>query len=119
MGTLAEATRNAMVDAACAQVNGGNLVIMTSGDAEVATLPLSPTAFGNAVTGQASANAITDDDNATGGTAALHKFETSGNAERWRGTVGTSSAELILSTTTIPAGAKVSVSSYTFTQPAS
>lgn len=107
-----------LVDAGTTDANG-DLVIMTSGDVEVATLACSNPAFGAAASGVATASAISDDTSATGGTAALHKFQDRDNTEVWRGTVGTSGADLNLSTTTIGAGATVSVSSYTVTQPTS
>lgn len=123
--TMSTAARNAAADAVVDLLDGGttdangDLVIMTSGDVEVATLALSNPAFGAAATGVATAATISDDTNATGGTAALHKMQNRDNTEIWRGTVGTSSADLIVSTVTIPAGATVSCSSYTYTQPAS
>ena len=120
--TLPTAARNAMCDALVDLVDvggAGSLVIMTSGDVEVATLPLSATAFGAAAVGVATAASITDDSSATGGTAALHKFESGAAAEIWRGTVATSGGDLNLSSLTIGAGDTVSVSSYTVTQPAS
>lgn len=120
--TLSTAARNAMCDAltALVDVSGpGNLVIMTSGDVEVATLALSATAFGAASTGVCTAASISDDTSATGGTAALHKFEDGTNTEVWRGSVGTSGADLNLSSVTIGAGDTVSVSAYTVTMPAS
>lgn len=120
--TISTAGRNAMCNALVDLVDNsgpGNLVIMTSGDVEVATLALSATAFGAAATGVATAASISDDTSATGGTAALHKFEDGTNAEIWRGTVGTSGADLNLSSVTIGVGDTVSVSAYTVTMPAS
>lgn len=123
--TLTTAARNAManalvdlVDAGSTDANG-DLVIMTSGDVEVATLALSNPAFGAAASGVCTASAITSDSSATGGTAALHMFRDRNNTEVWRGTVGTSGADLNLSSVAIGAGDTVEVSSYTVTQPAS
>ena len=116
-------------DAACNGLTGdlqngstdasGDLVIMTSGDVTVATCVLSNPAFGAAVSGVCTANSITDDSSAVGGTAALHKFQNRDNQELWRGTVGTSGADLNLSSVTIGAGDTVSITAYTVTQPAS
>lgn len=123
--TLTTAARNAACDAIVDLVDGGttdangDLVIMTSGDVEVATLAMSNPAFGAASTGVATASAISDDTNATGGTAALHKIQNRDNTEIWRGTVGSGSGDLDLSSVTIGAGDTVSVSSYTLTVPAS
>lgn len=113
-----DAMCNALVDAVD---SSGNLVLYTSADGEVATLPLSTTAFGNSSTGVATAAAITDDTSATGGSLSggYHAFETSVGAEIWRGSVGTSGADLNLSSLTVGAGDTVSVSAYTVTVPAS
>lgn len=125
MADLEVAARNAAVDAVVDLIDvgttdaNGDLVIDTSGDVEVATLALSATAFGAATTGTATANAISDDTNATGGTAAKFKFQDKDNARVMGGTVGTSGAELNLSSVSIGAGDTVSVSSFTVTQPAS
>lgn len=123
--TLTTASRNVMCDALVDSVDSGSadangdLVIMTSGDVEVATLALSNPAFGASVAGVATASAIGDDTSATGGTAALHKMQDRDNTEVWRGTVGTSGADLNLSSVSVGAGDTVSVTSYTVTQPAS
>lgn len=124
--TLSTAARNAMCNAMVDLVDGGttdttgDLVIMTSGDVEVATLTWSATpAFGAAATGVATMNAINDDTSATGGTAALHKFQDRDNNEIWRGNVQTSGGDLNLSSLSIGSGDTVSVTSYTVTQPAS
>lgn len=123
MATLSTAARNAacngIVDLCDAGAGNGNLVIRTSGDVAVATLPLSKPAFGAAATGVATAATITADSSAAGGTAAKFTLEDSTGANVMTGTVGTSGAELNLSTTTIPAGVTVSVSSFTVTVPAS
>lgn len=123
--TLTTAARNAacnavvdLLDAGSSDANG-DLVIMTSGDVEVATLALSNPAFGNSATGTATANAISNDTSATGGEAALFKMQDRDNTEVFRGTVGTSGADLNLSSTTIGAGATVTVSAFTYTVPAS
>lgn len=121
--TLSTAARNAAANAVVDLVDGGTgagkLVIMTSGDVEVATLTFSDPAFGAASSGTATASAITSDTSATGGTAALFKVTDSDDVEIWRGTVGTSGADLNLNTVTIPAASTVAVSSLTYTQPAS
>lgn len=122
MATLSTAARNAACNAIvdlCDVSAPGNLVIRTSGDVEVATLPLSNPAFGSASTGVATASAITSDTSATGGTAAKATLEDGAAATVITLTVSTSGADLNLSSTTIGAGATVSVSSLTVTVPAS
>ncbi len=124
--TLTAAARNAMCDALVDLVDAGttdttgDLEIMTSGDVEVATLTWAATpAFGAAAAGVATMNAIQDDTSATGGTAALHKFQDRDNTEVWRGNVQTSGGDLNLSSLSVGAGDTVQVSSYTVTVPAS
>ncbi|MFA5712416.1 hypothetical protein [Mycolicibacterium sp.] len=121
--THSTAVRNAatnavvdLLDAGSADANG-DLVFMTSGDAEVATLGLSATAFGAASSGTATANSIANDTSATGGTAALFKLQDKDNTEVLRGTVTASGAggDIELSSTGIGAGDTVSVSSLTYT----
>ncbi len=124
--TLTTAARNAACDAIVDLIDGGttdangDLVIQTSGDVELATLAMSNPAFGAAATGVATAATITDDTSATGGgVAANFKLQNRDNTEIMRGDVSTSGAALNLSTTTINNGDNVSVSSLTFTVPAS
>lgn len=124
--TITAAARNAacnaivdLVDVGTTDANG-DLVIMTGGDVEVATLAFSNPAFGAASAGVATASTITSDSSATGGTAALFKVQDRDNTEVWRGTVGIagSGADLIMSSVTIGAGDIVAVTSLTFTMPA-
>lgn len=123
--TISTTARNAACDAMVDLLDvgttdaNGDLVIQTSGDVEVATLALSDPAFGDSATGVATANAISDDTNATGGTAANFILQDKDNAEHMRGDCGTSGAELNLSSLTIGSGDTVSVSSLTVTVPAS
>ncbi len=122
--TISTAARNAaanalvdLLDVGTTDANG-DLVIQTSGDVEVATLALSNPAFGAAAAGVATANAISDDTSATGGTAANFILQDRDNVEVMRGDVATSGAELNLSSVTIGAGDTVSVSALTVTMPA-
>lgn len=95
----------------------GWLVIMTSGDVEVATLPMSNPAFGAAAAGVATASAITDDTSATGGTAALFRLNDRNGTEILRGSVTATGGggDIELSTVIIPAAGTVSISSLTYT----
>lgn len=125
--TMSNAAAKAMCDALVDLIDvggGGDLVLYTSGDVEVATLPLSATAFGAATTASpsvATAASITDDSSATGGSLSggYHAFENNAGTEIFRGSVGTSGADLNLSSLTIGAGTVVSCSSYTVSQPTS
>lgn len=113
----ATAMCNALVDLIDAGAGAGYIQFETSGDVEVATLTFSDPAFGNASNGVATANAISDDTSATGGTVAQASFYDSNNVKILECTCGTSGAEINLSSLTIGAGDTVSISSLTMTQP--
>ena len=97
----------------------GDLIIMTSGDVEVATLVFLNPAFGAAGSGTSTANAITSDTSATGGTAALFKIQDRDNAEIFRGTVTATGGggDIELSSVSIGASDTVAISSFTYTAP--
>lgn len=120
--THSTTVRNGLADYAVDAIDGGagdangDLVIMTSGDVEVATLAFSDPAFGAAGSGTATANAISDDTNATGGTAALFKVQDKSNTEVFRGTVTATGGggDLQLSSVSIGASDTVSITSFTY-----
>ena len=110
-----------LIDVGSTDANG-DLVIRTAADAELATLAFSNPAFGDAVSGVATANAIADDTSATGGGVAANFITQNRNkAEVCEGSVGTtgSGEDLELSSTTVNNGDTVSISSFTATMPAS
>lgn len=123
---------SASADAVCVLANSGKLRIYdgsqpatadTALGAQVllAELTLNATAFGAAVNGVATANAITADASANAtGTAAWFRVLDSGGVDvtdnLWDGSVGTSGADLNLNTVSIVAAATVSVTSFTYTQ---
>lgn len=126
--TLTANARNAacdgIVDLVDAGAGAGTLEIKTAastvaGTSEAATLTFTDPAFGAAAAGVATASAITDDTNATGGTASDYTVFDSNSAAVWQGSVSTSGADLNLSSTTIGASDTVSISSLTLTVPAS
>ena len=123
MPTLETSARNAacnaIADLVDAGTGAGTLQLETSGDVEVATLTFSDPAFGNAATGVCTANAITDDSSATGGTVAQASIYDSDSNKILEMTAGTSGTEMILTSTTIAATETVSCSSLTITVPAS
>lgn len=88
-----------------------------SGQNLLAELRFAADAFGAAVAGVITANAITDDSSADAtGTATWARILASNGTTVWfDGSVGTSNANVILNTTSIVAGAIVSCSSLTFT----
>jgi len=100
MPTLSTAARNAacnaIVDLLDAGAAAASLVFRTSGDVEVATLPCSDPAFGNAATGVATASAITSDTSATGGTTTKATLQDSDANIVVTCTVGTSGNDINL-----------------------
>ena len=123
--TLTTAARNAACDAIVDLVDvgttdaNGDIVFMTSGSVEVATLALSAPAFGASSDGVATANTVANDTNATGGTVALFKIQNKDNTEIFRGAVTVSSGDINLSSLVVGATDTVSMSSLTVTMPAS
>ena len=119
------------VDALTALLNSGYLKIFTGSQPALngavsgtllVTLTLSATAFASssasAGTVTATANSITSGTAVATGTAGYFALlKTDGTTVVATGTVGTSSADLILSSTSIGSGATVSCSGFTITQP--
>jgi len=97
----------------------GNLVFRTSGDVEVATLPFSATAFGAAAAGVATANAITSDASATGGTIAKATLENAAGTAKINCSVTATGGggDITLNSIIISAGQQVSITSLTYTAP--
>ncbi|HEV8034589.1 hypothetical protein [Yoonia sp.] len=117
---LETVARNAACDAVVDQLDGGTIQFQTSADAEVATLTLGTPAFGAALNGTATANAITADSSAAGGAITKAVFRTSAAAPVFTVSVTATGGggDIELSSLTIGAGDTVSMSSYTHTQPA-
>lgn len=121
--THTTAVRNAIADVVVDLIDigatdlNGDFILMTAADVEVATLALSAPAFGSSAAGIATANAVSDDAAATGGTAALFKVQDRDNLEIFRGTVtgvgGGGDIELT-GGVAIGAGTTVSMSSLTY-----
>jgi hypothetical protein len=84
----------------------------------LAELRFSATAFGNAVAGVATANSITADSaaNATGTASWFRVLGSDGTSVVYDGSVGTSSADLVLNTVSIVINASVSVTALTLTE---
>lgn len=113
---------NALVDAIDAGSGDGTIRIYTAASPEVllSTQNFSDPAFGNAASGVATAGAIDDDSSAdaTGTAAVLRVYDSDSNLI-FRGTVGTSGADLNMNTVSFTAGDVISISSMTITMPAS
>jgi hypothetical protein len=98
----------------------GTLVFQTSGDVEVATLTFSNTAFGAAANGVATANAITQDASATGGTVAKARLKNAAGTDKiiYSVTATGGGGDIELNTVVVLAGQSVAVTSLTYTAPA-
>lgn len=116
--THSTAARNGMADYIVDQLDGGQLRFETGGGTEVATLTFGTPAFGAASSGVATANAITQDSSATGGTVAQATLRTSGATTVVTCAVAASGSDINISSTTVGAGDTVSCSSLTYTAPA-
>lgn len=108
---------DAVVDLLDAGAGAGTIEFQTSGDVEVATLTYSDPAYGNAATGTATANSITSDTNATGGTVAKSQHLDSDSNEVFSTAVGTSGSDINLSSLSVGSGDTVSMSSLTYSAP--
>ena len=126
---LSNAGANAAADAVCVLANSGFLRIYDgtqAADADtaigaqvlLAELTFNATAFGAAVNGVATANAITADSsaNATGTATWFRAVRSNGTSVLFDGSVGTAGADINFNTVSIVAGAAVSVSAFTYTQ---
>lgn len=127
---MSDAAVNAEANALAALMGSGYIRIYdgtrpTTADTAVSTqvllaeLRFGSTAFGSASSGAITANAITQDSsaNASGTPTWFRALKSDGTSAMWDGTVGTSSADLILNSATISAGAAVSISALTHTIP--
>jgi len=121
--------RNAMMDSITTAISTSGKLRIYSGSVPanvgtslgaqvlLADLPLSSAFAAAASGGVLTANAITSDSSADAtGTASFFRLTTSGGTAVTQGTVGTSGADLNLTTTAISAGATVSVSSFEITE---
>lgn len=119
----------AAADAVCTLLNNGYLRLYDGAQpanadtavttqTQLAELRWNATAFGAASNGVAVANAITADTNAdaTGTATWFRALKSDGTTTVFDGSVGTSSADLVLNSTAITAGANVSVTSFTYNE---
>jgi len=98
----------------------GTLVFQTSADVEVATLTFGATAFGSSSSGTATANAITADTSATGGTIAKARLKNAAGTDKIICSVTASGGggDIQLNSVVVSAGQQVSITSLTYTAPA-
>lgn len=107
--TIANECRKAALDGITALLNSGNLQFLNATPAEVASLPLSATAFGAATTASpsvAASNTVTSDTSITASTTIVtFALRTSGNSNRIAGTVGVGSGDFQVSDNVVPSTA--------------
>ena len=121
--THSTAARNAATDAVTALIGAsGKLVFNPTGGSvaapgtAIASLPFTADAFADAVTGTATANPITSDTNAVGGTVAFATFQTSAGVAVVRCAVAATGSDINMSNgLVVAAGDTVSCSSLTYT----
>jgi len=126
---ISNAAANAAANAVVDLLNSGKIQIYdgaqpatpdtaVSDQTLLAELTLGNPAFGDAALGVATAEAITGDTTANAtGTAAWFRVLTSADAPILDGSVGTEGCNLNLNSTAIQAGAEVTISALTYTQP--
>lgn len=120
---------NAAADAVTTLLNSGKLRIYDGTQPATANtaittqtllaeLTFNATAFGAASNGVATANSITADSSAdaTGTASWFRAVKSDGTTAVFDGSVGTSSADLVLNSVNISSGAQVSVTSFTYTE---
>lgn len=113
---LTDDLKNAFITEIGTQLSGGNLLIQTAADADVATLTLS-SASGNAINtptaGSATFKTVTADADAAGGIATKFAMRSSGDVSMFTGTVGTSNSDLIIANTTVVEHSELSAGTLT------
>lgn len=113
-------TRNLIANTVCSLLGAsGYLELQTTSTVEVATLNFASTAFSTAVAGVATANSITADTNATGGTMAQASFLTSGAVRIMTCTVSSTggTGDIKFNSVVVSAGQQVSITSLSYTAP--
>lgn len=128
---VAAASRNTELNALGALANSGKLRIYSgtqpadadttlSGNTLLAELTMNATAFASATAGVITANSVTSDSgaDATGTATFFRLFASNGTTVILDGSVGTASADLVLTTTEIVATVPVDVTALTITLPA-
>jgi hypothetical protein len=116
--TVRNAIADLVVDRVDAGAGAGYMELQTAGGVEVATLTFSDPAFGAASSGQATANAVSPDASATGGTVMKAVVKDSTGAEVFLFVVGTGgSGDLNVSNTVIGVGDQVSLSNFAYVAP--
>jgi hypothetical protein len=121
--TLTTAAQNAAANAVVDMLDAGGTIEIQAIDTTVLSIhTLAAPAFGAAANGVCTADTIGDEDSApASGTPAVAVFKNDGGTEVFRCTAAGPSTEsdIDLDADTITAGQQVSISAFTYTQPAS
>ena len=126
---LGNEAANAAANAACVLCNGGffdlydgvqpaNADVAVTTQVKLARLTFGTPAFASAVNGVATANAIGSDAaaDASGTATWFRAYKSNGTSPVFDGSVGTSGANLNLSSVTVVVGGAISISSFAYTQ---
>lgn len=117
--TLTTAARNAAADAVTALAGANGFIDIYTAAFATLLVSVEVPSWGAAVAGVSTAAAMDPAMAVAIGTAAVCKVTTSSHTEIWRGTVGTSGADVILDSVDMVSGTTVTIDSATYTQPAS
>ena len=105
--TIDNSFKAACLDGGAATLNSGQFRLEASGGSALATLGFAATAFAAASAASpsvATSNSITPQSSPTAGVITAFAFRTSGGSDRIRGSVGTSGADMNVTSATIPSG---------------
>ena len=121
MPTLEANVRNAAVDGVAGALDSGELIIETSGDAELGDLSFGSPSFGAASAGTATAAAMGSEASASAGTADHGMLLTSGAADAITCSISGpgGGGDLVLTSVDIDAGDTIEVTEITMSIPAS
>lgn len=117
--TQNDGTRNVLATAFGDLFNSGTLEIRTAADAVLATITLPASAFGSPTAGAISKNGTWSATASASGTAAKAVFISGDALKTATEDVGTSGTPIIIDNASIVSGGTVTVTSYTYTVPAS
>lgn len=116
---ISTAARNALADAFDALFTAGSdFVLRTAANANIAIIGLPNPAFGAASGGTIQVGTVTPDTNAVGGTVSNAVLRDGSDAIHATLSVGTASAEVIMSSLTVAPGSTVTLTALTVTMPA-
>lgn len=123
MATLESSAANAACNAVVDQLDGGTIELQTAADAVIATFALGTPAFGDAVDGVATMNAVADDETPVVGGANITKavVKRADTTTSHTATVGLagSGADIIATRLSFVEGEPAVLNSYTFAIPLS